>query len=326
MQITMKNIKNILTLLALIVLIATSCKKYEYQYTYDGDNYVQFLNSSGTYFVLEGDTITFSVQFQIIGDVADADITMPVEFLDSAEIDGNIVKSTIVPGEKGVTAEQSVTISAGDFTGALTVSGTYDSLEFGEIDSILIQLNDGTVASDSYNNIYILKIQKYYPYLQEEFPGDYQGDYLGYILGATVPASPGLTIEAGEDYYDLVITSGFYQEQIDAWGETWTDGPYSITIHMNDEDATNFVVEIPSVQYIGTTNDEWDYWAQPYPAPGSFNAASKELDIVFYVSVYGGDQPPQDIGEYIVTLSDKAAARILEGRNRRITEELESHK
>jgi len=322
----MKNIRNILALLALMAIIATSCKKYEYQYTYDGDNFIQLIDASGTYFVLQGDSISFEVQFQIIGDAPESDITMPVEFLDSAEIDGNMVYATILPGEKGITAEGEVTISAGEFTGTLAVSGTYDSLDFGEIDTVLMQLNDGTVESDIYNNVFLLKIQKYYPYLQEEYPGDYQGTYWGYIMGGTVPASPGLTIVAGEDYYDLIISTGFYQEQITAWTEVWTDGPYPITIHMNDADATNFLVELPEVQYIGTTNYEWDYWAQPYPSPGSFNAASKELEIVFYVSVYGGDQPPQDIGDYIVTLSEEAAARILEGRDRRVTEELELRK
>lgn len=315
MQRTMKNIKNILTFLALIVLIATSCKKYEYQYTYDGDNYVQFLNSSGTYFVLEGDTATFSVQFQIIGDAADADITMAVEFLDSAEIDGNIVKSTIVPGEKGVTAEQSVTISAGDFTGALTVSGTYDSLEFSEVDTILIQLNDGDVSADSYNDIFLLKIQKYYPYIPEEYPGHYEGSYTGYAIGGfgnwgTVPTSSGLDIIIGEEPQTLVIVSGFYQEQLDDWGEAWTDGPYPVTLYMNTDDPTNFIIEIVGTNYLGTTDDTWVYWIGPNPNPGQFNAATKELHINFY-EFYDGPDDLNDIGEYTVTLTEEEAAKLL---------------
>jgi hypothetical protein len=299
----MKRYINIIALLALVIMLVSSCKKYDYTYTYEGDNYVQFTQGSGTFFVLEDPSVTFQIQFQIIGEAPSANITMPVAFLDSAEISGNWVRSTIVPGEKGVgVPDPSVTIAAGDFTGSLTVTGTYDSLEFGEIDTILVQLNEGTVKADSYNNIFLLKVQKYYPFLAEEYPGHYSGNYWGLILGTEVPASPGLTIVLGEAENTLVITEGFYQEQIDNWGETWTDGPYPITIYMNDSDPTNFTVEIPEVQYIGTTNDTWDYWAQPYPAPGSFNAASKELTITFYVSVYGGDQPPQDIGEYVVQL------------------------
>jgi hypothetical protein len=314
---TMKKINYIVAFIGLAALLMASCNKYEYKYTYDGENYVQLIEPSGTYFVLEGDSVTYEVQFQLIGDAASEDITLPVTFLDTAIIDGVKVPSTIIPGEKGVTAlGTSVTISAGEFTGTFSLQGTYDSLEFGQIDTIFLQIADGSAKADSYNNVFLLKIQKYYPYLQEEYPGNYSGTYWGAIMGAEIPASPGLTIVAGEDYYSLVIATGFYQEQIDAWGETWTDGPYPITIHMNDLDATNFVVELPEVQYIGTTNDEWDYWAQPYPVPGSFNAASKELQIVFYVSVYGGDQAPQDIGEYNVMLNEETVAYIMDNLSR----------
>lgn len=309
----MKKMIHILTMLVVVLAIASSCTKYDYTYTYEGDNYVQFKSPSGTFFVLEDPNTSFSIPFQIIGEASASAVSMPVEFLDSAVVNGNMLYATVVPGEKGVGApESSVTIAAGEFTGELTITGTYEELEFGQIDTLLVQLNDGSVAADQYNDVYLLKIQKYYPYLQEEYPGNYTGTYTGSILGATVPASPGLTIAAGSDYYELVVTSGFYQEQIDDWSETWTDGPFPITIYMNDSDPTNFTVEIPEVQYIGTTDDTWDYWAQPYPEPGSFNAASKELEIVFYVSVYGGDQPPQDIGVYSVILSDAMAAKLTE--------------
>jgi hypothetical protein len=313
----MKKFKNIVAFISLVALILASCSTYEYKYTYDGENYVQLIEPSGTYFVLEGDTVTYEVQFQLIGEPSSTDITLPVTFLDSAIIDGVKVPATIMPGEMGVTAlGTAITIPAGEFTGTFSLQGTYDSLEFGKIDTIFLQISDGSAKADSYNNVFLLKVQKYYPYQQEEYPGNYTGTYWGAIMGAEIPASPGLTIEAGEDYYSLVIGSGFYQEQIDAWGEHWTDGPYPITIHMNDLDPTNFVVELPEVQYIGTTNDEWDYWAQPYPSPGSFNAASKELQIVFYVSVYGGDQAPQDIGEYNVILSETTVAYIMDNMNR----------
>jgi hypothetical protein len=313
----MKNIKIIVTLLGLVALIVVSCKKYDYQYTYDGENYVQLIAPSGTYFVLEGDTVSYEVEFQLIGEAASEDITLPVQFLDMNVIGSDTLKATIIPGEKGITAlTTSITIPAGSYTGTFTLQGTYDSLVFGEIDTLFLQIDDGTVKADSYNNVFLLKVQKYYPYQQEEYPGTYSGTYTGALLGAEIPTSPGLSIVAGEDYYSLVISSGFYQEQIDNWGETWTDGPYPITIHMNDEDPTNFKVELPEVQYIGTTNNEWDYWAQPYPTPGSFNAASKELQIVFYVSVYGGDQAPQDIGEYNVILDPVTAAKIMDNMHR----------
>lgn len=311
----MKNIKNIFALLALITLIATSCKKYEYQYTYDGDNYVQLIDGSGTYFVLEGDTITYSIEFQIIGDAPASDITMPVVFLDSAEINGSMVKSTIVPGEKGISAETSVTISAGDFTGSLTVSGTYDSLQFSEVDTILVQLTDGTVKADSYNDIFLLKVQKYYPYIPEEYPGHYAGMYTGNALGGfgnwgEVETSLGLDIVIGEEPQTLVITSGFYQEQLDDWGEAWTDGPYPVTLYMNTDDPTNFVVEIVGTKYLGTTNDTWVYWIGPHPNPGQFNAATKELTIKFY-EFYDGPDQLNDIGIYTVTLSDEMVAKLL---------------
>lgn len=311
----MKNIKNILTLFALIALIAFSCNKYEYKYTYDGDNYVQLVNGSGTYFVLEGDTITYSIVFQIIGDAAESDITMPVVFLDSAEINGNMAHATILPGEKGISAETSVTISAGEFTGSLTVSGTYDSLEFSVVDTILIQLTDGTVNADSYNDIFLLKVQKYYPYIPDEYPGHYAGTYTGYALGGfgawgEVETSMGLDIVLGEEPQTLVVTSGFYQEQLDDWGEAWTDGPNPVTLYMNTDDPTNFVVEIVGTNYLGTTNDTWVYWIGPNPNPGQFNAATKELNIKFY-EFYDGPDQLNDIGEYTVTLSDDLVAKLL---------------
>jgi hypothetical protein len=311
----MKNIKNILVLLALIALVATSCKKVEYQYTYDGNNYVQLISGSGTYFVLEGDTVTFSIQFQIIGDAPESEITMPVIFLDSADIDGNMAYATILPGEKGISAESSVTIPAGSFTGSLTVSGTYDSLEFSEVDTVLIQLTDGTVKADSYNDIFLLKIQKYYPYIPEEYPGHYEGTYTGYALGGfgnngTTPTSMGLDIIIGEAPQTLVVTQGFYQEQLDDWGETWTDGPYPVTLYMNTDDPTNFVIEIVGTNYLGTTDDTWVYWIGPHPVPGQFNAATKELNIKFY-EFYDGPDQLNDIGEYTVTLTEEAAAKLL---------------
>ena len=314
----MKNIKNIISLLALIVLIASSCKKDEFQYTYNGDNYVQFLKSSGTYFVLEGDTVTFSVQFQIIGDAPQSDITMPVVFLDSAEINGAYVKSSILPGEKGVSAGSTVTISAGEYTGSLTVSGTYDSLQFSEIDTVIIQLNDGDVQADSYNNVFLLKIQKYYPYIAEEYPGHYDGTYTGADLSTAwdiIPTYPGLDIIIGEEPQTLVIVGGLYQEQVDDWGEHWIDGPNPITIYMNTDDPTNFLVEIPESKYLGTTmgsggDGPYEYWVSPHPSPGQFNAATKQLIIKFY-ETYQGPDALNDICEYDVTLTEEAAAKLL---------------
>ena len=311
----MKNIKNILSLLALIAIMATSCKKVEYQYTYDGDNYVQLIDANGTYFVLEGDTVTYSIQFQIIGNAPESDVTMPVEFLDSADIDGNIAYATILPGEKGISSAQSITIAAGEYTGSLIISSTYDSLEFSEVDTILIQLNEGDAYVDSTNNIFLLKIQKYYPYNEDEYPGHYTGTYAGYALGGfgnwgTTATNPGLDIIIGEEPNTLVIVGGFYQEQVDDWGETWTDGPYPVTLYMNTDDPTNFVVEIVGTTYLGTTDDIWVYWVGPHPAPGQFNAATKELQIYFFEH-YDGPDNLNDIGEYTVTLTEEAAAKLL---------------
>jgi hypothetical protein len=308
----MKKLFNIISLLALVSMFMLSCNKYEYKYTYDGPNYVQLTASNGTYFVLEGDQVTFEIQFQIIGEPAAQDITMPVEFLDSAEIDGNPVWSTILPGEKGVSIQNSLTIPAGELFGSIVVSGTYDSLQFSEVDTILVQLDNGTVNADQYNSLFLLKVQKYYPYIPEEYPGHYSGTYSGADLStawSTIPAYPGLDIVIGEEPNTLVVTSGFYQEQVDDWGETWTEGPYPVTLYMNTDDPTNFMVEIAETSKIGVTDDTWEYWIAPHPSPGQFNAATKELTIKFY-ELYQGDQL-NDIGIYTVTLDDALAAKLI---------------
>jgi len=304
----MKRYINIIALLALVILLVSSCKKYDYTYTYEGDNYVQILQRSGTFYVLEDPDASYQIPFQIIGEASSENITMPVAFLDSVEIDGNMVGSSIVPGEKGVNvAESSVTISAGEFTGYLTVTGTYDSLVFGEVDTILVQLNEGTVKADLYNNIFILKVQKYYPFVAEEYPGHYSGTYTGYALGGfgnwgVTATSTGLDIVLGVEPQTLVIVNGFYQEQLDDWGEAWTDGPNPVTLYMNTDDPANFKVEIVGPPYyLGTTDDAWVYWVGPHPDPGQFNAATKELVIRFY-EFYDGPDALNDIGEYTVTL------------------------
>ncbi len=319
----MKNIIKITALLALVSLFAVSCNKYEYQYTYDGDNFVQLIDASGTYFVLEGDSITYDVPFQIIGDAASQDITMPIEFLDSAEINGIMVYATIKPGEKGISAiGSSVTIPAGSYTGTFSFQGTYDSLEFGEIDTMLFQVTNGTVNADSYNSIFQLNVQKYYPYNPDEYPGHYSGTYTGYALGGfgnwgEVTASPGLDIILGEEPQTLIITAGFYQEQVDDWGETWTDGPYPVVLYMNTSDPANFTVEIAETSLIGVTNDTWEYWVAPHPSPGQFNAATKQLTIKFY-ELYEGDAL-NDIGIYTVTLDDATAAKLINSGVREVS-------
>ncbi len=310
----MKNIKQIIALLALVALVAVSCNKYEYQYIYDGENYVQLIEPSGTFFVLAGDTITYDIQFQIIGEAPASNITMPIVFLDSVEIDGNMAKATIMPGEKGISVENSITIAAGELFGSLKASGVYDSLEFSVVDTVIIQMNDGSVKADQYNNVYLLKVQKYYPYHADEYPGHYSGSYTGYALGGfgawgVTDASPGLDIILGEEPQTLVITAGFYQEQVDSWGETWTEGPYPVTLYMNTDDPTNFTVEIAETSMIGITNDEWEYWVAPHPTPGQFNAATKELTIKFYELYEGASL--NDIGIYTVTLDPATAAKLI---------------
>ncbi len=313
----MKRYINTIALLALIVVLMSSCKKYDYTYTYDGDNYVQFIQGSGTFFVLDDPDASYQIPLQLIGQSAPANINMPVEFLDSAEINGNMVYATIVPGEKGVDVINSnVTITAGEYTGSVTITGIYDELEFSETDTMLVQINEGTAKVDSYHDIYLLKVQKYYPFVAEEYPGHYTGDYTGYALGGfgnwgSTTTSMGLDIVVGEEPQTLVIVNGFYQEQLDDWGEAWTDGPNPVTLYMNTDDPTNFTVEIVGTYYLGTTDDAWVYWIGPHPSPGQFNAATKELTIKFY-GLYDGPDDLNDIGEYTVQL-DAAAASALMG-------------
>jgi hypothetical protein len=314
----MRNRIKYVLLAAITFMVISSCNKDDYKYTYDGATIVQFIESSGTFFVLEDATASYKIKFQLIGNAKTDLIDIPYEFIDSAEINGNIVYSTIFPDDSMVTiTEGSLKIPSGELFGELNLTGVYDKLNFGEVDTLLLKIKDGASTKvDPYNNIMLIKVQKYYPYLPEEFPGTYNGNYSGYALGGfgnwgVVETSPGLEIAIGEEPNTLVITSGFYQEQVDDWGESWTDGPYPIKIYMNTDDPTSFKVEIPEIQLIGTTNDEFTYYAAPYPEPGEFNAATKELVIRFY-EIYGSaDGSINDIGEYTVQL-DEAAVKMIQ--------------
>ncbi len=306
-------------IVAFSFMIFYSCSDNKYQYTYDGDTIVQFIQSKGTFFVLESSEANYKVKFQLIGSPLSENISIPYEFVDTAEIDGNVVYSTLKSADGVVSVEESeLTISSGELFGELTLKGVYNKLVFGKVDTLLIKINEGTTKVDTYNNVMLVKVQKYYPYIAEEFVGTYYGDYTGKALGGfgnwgETSVSPGLTLAIGAEPNTLVITSGFYQEQVDDWGETWTDGPYPITIYMNTDDPTNFVVEIPEVQLIGTTDNTYTYYAGPYPEPGQFSAATKELTIKFN-EIYGepgGDV--NDIGIYTVILDD-ATAKMLEER------------
>lgn len=311
------NIKSIF-FIVFVYFLTNACDDDKYQYTYDGPAIVQFIEQNGTFFVLEDQESNYKVQFQLIGEALTENITIPYEIIDSAEINGNPVYSTLKLEDEIVNIEENeLVISSGELFGELTLKGIYDSLEFGKVDSLLVKINDGqTTKVDPYNDVMLVKVQKYYPYVAEEFVGTYQGTYSGYALGGfgnwgEVSTSPGLTIEIAEEFNTLIITSGFYQEQADDWGETWTDGPYPIKIYMNTDDPTNFTVEIPEIQLIGTTDNTYTYYAAPYPEPGQFNAATKELTIRFN-EIYGSpDGDVNDIGEYTVILDD-AAAKILE--------------
>lgn len=305
---------------AFTFMIFYSCNDDKYQYTYDGPTIVQFTQSKGTFFVLESSDANYKINFQLIGSAVSENISIPFEFVDTAEIDGNVVYSTLKPADGVVSVEESeLTITSGELFGELTLKGVYNKLVFGEVDTMLIKINDGASTKvDPYNNVMLVKVQKYYPYVAEEFVGTYHGDYTGYALGGfgnwgETSVSPGLTLAIGEEPNTLVITSGFYQEQVDDWGETWTEGPYPITIYMNTDDPTNFVVEIPEIQLIGTTDNQYTYYAAPYPEPGQFNAATKELTIKFN-EIYGEPGGTvNDAGVYTVILDD-ATAKMLEER------------
>jgi hypothetical protein len=316
----MKIKMKILLIVAFTFMIFNSCNDDKYQYKYDGPTIVQFTEKSGTFFVLESADANYKINFQLIGSPLSENISIPFEFVDTAEINGNAVYSTLKPEDGVVSVEESeLTVSSGEFFGELTLKGVYNKLDFGKVDTMLIKINDGaTTKVDPYNNVMMVKVQKYYPYVAEEFVGTYHGDYTGNALGGfdnwgETSVSPGLTLAIGEEPNTLVITSGFYQEQVDDWGETWTDGPYPITIYMNTDDPTNFVVEIPEIQLIGTTDNTYTYYVGPYPEPGQFNAATKELTIMFneIFEEPGGDV--NDTGIYTVVL-DAKTAKMLEDR------------
>jgi hypothetical protein len=297
-------LKYLVILLSVVLLGLTACE--EVDNTYTGPIQVQFVNQAETYYVLDEVNSTYEVQIKLVGQQQDVAKQIEFEVLDSVIFNGKMAYTTATLGDGVDIPNLTATVPAGESFASLSINGFYNDLVVGEVDTIMLGLVGGDLEAAVFNNVCLVKVQAYYAYNPDEFVGHWSGTFTNAIdFEGGTPTSPGLTIiKHPTDPNRLIISEGFYQEQIDSWGEFWTDGPFPVEIYMNDADPNSFKVEIPFWQYIGTTNDTWDYGVKAYPTIGTFNAVTKSMTIIAYGTVYG-EETVNDIVTYNISLDGK---------------------
>ena len=247
----MKKIFSIFTLLTL--LFATSCTKDSKLYS--GSAIKHFPETSGTYFVEEGATTPYMLP---VGTTisASSDQIMNINI--------DVDNSTALEGTHFDFVVQSPVLKGGDVLTNIELSGKYDNLDTPQTLKLMVD-GDGSMQKD-----FLLTIQKFCPYIQDDFvgPAVYDG-WLG---------SWGITIDAGSDEFELI---------------TNMHGPAGITANeikmvLNPSDKANFTVTIPKQETFDSAELGLAYGMISMAGTGTFSSCDRVMYIDIEYTVDAG--------------------------------------
>jgi hypothetical protein len=154
----MKKIFNIAFMIAFASLAMISCKKESLKY--EGPVLAHFNGVEGSYFVDEAGE-EFSIPIGITKP-NDADVTVTIKV--------NTEESSAVEGEDFTFQSKEITFKAGEVLSDLVVLGNFEGLD--EPKTIVLEI-ESSDKSAQFNQTYTLDIQRFCPFVRDDFVGLY---------------------------------------------------------------------------------------------------------------------------------------------------------
>ncbi len=205
-------------MMAFATLAMVSCKKESLQY--DGPVLAHFSSEKGAYFVDEAGE-EFSIPVGITKPSGDVTVTIKV----------NTDKSTAVEGEDFTIETKEITIKAGEVLSDLIIKGNFENLDEPKKIVLEIESSDNTAQ---YNQTYTLSIQRFCPFVRDDFIGVYLFES-----------------EWWEDSYEVEAIADPEDENAIIFLDLYEPG-FNIKVVFNASDKSSFVTSVAK-------QDAWIY-------------------------------------------------------------------
>jgi hypothetical protein len=223
----MKKIFNIAFMIAIASLAMISCKKESLKY--EGPVLAHFNGVEGSYFVDEAEE-TFKIQLGITKP-NDADVTLTIKV--------NTEESTAVEGEDFTLESNQIIIKAGEVVTDLIVKGNFENLD--EPKKVVLEI-ESSDKSAQYDQTYNMTIQRFCPFVRDEFVGLY--GFVSEFWNSDADGNPildddgnpiSVEVEAIADPEDenAILFKDLYEEGID------------IKVILDASNKSNFVTSFP---------------------------------------------------------------------------------
>lgn len=318
------NIKIIFGLLASVFILLASCEEEERPYKYtqpSGVTYALWQNEEVSYEFpkfnndeLPADGLA-SIDIKLYGPAPETNLSVSFEVLDS---------STAIVGEHFDFSTDVITVEAGKLNATLNLEVyngyPYDELTGESINGgmpleeelfLYLKLNGGDI--DPYGitgQVVSVSLYEfnYCPWDVYDLAGIYDVVETSY-WGDQYPSTVEIIVPEGQSgpVYEVNYTTLWKTAPDILWGEVWTDGPVEIV--EGEIDATDKAfpeVYIPN-QYLGTTDNAWEYWVASWSDWSTVWFCDKEYELWYEIPYQGVMDNYVDVVGIIFDYSKKTA-------------------
>jgi len=275
----MKKILKYFTIITAALLVSVSCD-------YDDTNFDMLTkapDADATYFVqFTNASKSLETGVSVTGDLVDIETTIAVTLMGvpqsqdlviNFELDG----ASTINSSMYVMSANSITISAGQTSGSITIKSITEEMPVGETLDLILNIDAGEHNSPNENGtklVYKMKRINFCPWSIDDMIGTYTGTDMDGYSGSTMSGAKFEVFKIDDTH---IAISGFLQGLYSGiWGEAVSGGDRVILEYKSNGGF------VSTNQYLCQTDDIWDYYFGPSNEAMKWDGCSETMTIPWY--------------------------------------------